>query len=118
MFCHRQLLRRRLVPAGGSRAAGSGLSRPAPDEKSPARRVRRGATTSRALPASFAGVRAAPNPPALRLARWEVVLRLHVRHAIRTRLVTDKSISTRGQSGIPGTASPAPLWPAQRGREG
>ena len=101
MFCHRQLLRRRFVPADGSLAAGSGLSRPALDEKSPARRVRRGATTSRALPASFAGVRAAPNPPALRLARWEVVLRLHARHAIRTGLVTDKSISTRGQSGIP-----------------
>jgi len=72
-----------------------------PNEKSPVRRVRRGATTSTAPSASYAGNRAAPNPPTRKPTRWEVVLRLHARHAVRTGLVIDKSISTRGHSGIP-----------------
>ena len=48
---------------------------------------------------SYAGDRAAPNPPTASSARWEVVLRLHARHVICTGLVTDKSISTLRQPG-------------------
>jgi len=47
-------------------------------------------------------------------ARWEVVLRLHARHAMRTRLVTDKNNSTPGWMGIPASLSPAGVVRAAR----
>ena len=34
-----------------------------------------------------------PNPPTRRLARWEVALRLHARHAVRAGLVNDYRLS-------------------------
>src|ERR1700722_1168070 len=59
---------------------------------------------------------AAPNPPTRWPTRWEVVLRLHTRHALRTQLVTDNSSSSWGQSGIP--ARQEPLLPGKHGVDG
>lgn len=69
-------------------------------EKPRQARAPRGYHIGGAIP-SYAGDRAAPNPPTRGPTRWEVVLRLHARHAIRTGLVTDKSISTLRRSAIP-----------------
>ena len=45
--------------------------------------------------------RAAPDPPTRRLARWEVVLRLHTRHAMRTGLSPTRVSALAGDRVFP-----------------
>ena len=73
-----------------------------PNGKGPARRCALRGYHDYGIAASYAGDRAVPpawrareqpNPPTRRLARWEVVLRLHARYASRTGLVNDYRLS-------------------------
>jgi len=119
MFCRLRTFRRRLVPVAAVRLPTTVACHDRyQTRKSPVRRVRRGATTSAAPSASYAGGRAAPDPPTRGPARWEVVLRLHARHAMCTELVTDKSIREYERSGATGYSSRPTLdSPAGRTRE-